>query len=133
MTRYIVRRVVLMVPVAFLVTIIVFALLRLAPGDPVTTFAGEVRDPEILEATRHSLGLDQPMPVQYVAWLGHTLQGDLGRSLRTRQRVGEAVLERLPATLQLTITALIFSVAVALIVGTLSALHRNSALDLLAT
>ena len=76
MTRYIVRRLVLMVPVAFLVTIIAFGLLRLAPGDPVVAFAGEVRDPEILEATRHSLGLDQPLPVQYVAWLGHTLQGD---------------------------------------------------------
>src|SRR5438270_9351581 len=133
MTRYIIRRVVLMVPVAVLVTVIAFGLLRLAPGDPVLTFSGDVRDPEILNAMRHSLGLDQPMPVQYVAWLGHTLQGDLGRSLRTHQRVGEAVLERLPATLELTIAALVFSVTVALIVGTLSALHRNSALDLLAT
>src|SRR5262245_26823785 len=133
MTRYIVRRVILMVPVAFLVTIIVFALLRMAPGDPVTTFAGEVRDPEILAATRHSLGLDQPMPVQYVAWLSHTLQGDFGRSIRTRQRVGEAIIERLPATIELTATALAISIIIGLTVGTLSALHRNSALDLLAT
>jgi peptide/nickel transport system permease protein len=133
MARYIVRRVVLMVPVAFLVTIIAFGLLRLAPGDPVLTFAGEVRDPQILEEMRHSLGLDQPLPVQYVAWLGHTLQGDFGRSIRTHQRVGEAIVERLPATLELTGTALLFSVLVGLTVGTLSALHRNSALDLLAT
>ena len=122
-----------MVPVAFLVTVIAFGLLRLAPGDPVLVFAGEVRDPAILEEMRHQLGLDQPIPVQYVAWLGHTLQGDFGRSIRTRQRVSEAILERLPATLELTGAALLFSVTVGLVVGTLSALKRNSALDLLAT
>jgi peptide/nickel transport system permease protein len=133
MTRYIVRRVVLMVPVAFLVSVIAFGLLRLAPGDPVLTFSGEVRDPEVLEAMRHSLGLDQPLPVQYIAWLGHTVQGDFGRSIRTHQRVAEAIVERLPATLELTGIALLFSVSMGLIVGTLSALHRNSALDFLAT
>ena len=122
-----------MLPVAVLVTVIAFGLLRLAPGDPVTTFAGEVRDPEILNEYRHQLGLDQPLPVQYVAWLGRTLQGDFGRSIRTHQRVGEAILERLPATLELTTTALLFSVTVGLVVGIISALNRNSALDLLAT
>ena len=133
MTRYILRRLLLMVPVAFLVTIIAFGLLRLAPGDPVVNFAGDVRDPEILNEMRHQLGLDQPLPVQYVAWLGHTLQGDFGRSLRTHQRVGEAIAERLPATLELTGVALVISISVALLVGTLSALNRNSPLDLLAT
>src|SRR5207244_1724611 len=113
--------------------VIAFGVLRLAPGDPVLTFSGEIRDPEILEEMRHSLGLDQPLPVQYVAWLGHTFQGDFGRSLRTRQRVGEAILERLPATLELTVAALVFSVTTGLVVGTLSALKRNSFLDLLAT
>src|SRR5207247_3943620 len=105
----------------------------LAPGDPVLTFSGDVKDPEILEAMRHSLGLDQPLPVQYVAWLGHTIQGDFGRSSRTHQRVGEAIVERLPATLELTVTALLFSVTVGLVVGTISALNRNSAFDLLST
>src|SRR5438132_4408921 len=133
MTRYIIRRVVLMLPVAVLVTLIAFGLLRLAPGDPVLTFSGDVRDPEILNEMRHQLGLDQPLPIQYVAWMQHTLQGDFGRSIRTHQRVGEAILERLPATLELTVTALLFSITVGLVVGTLSALNRNSALDLLAT
>jgi peptide/nickel transport system permease protein len=82
---------------------------------------------------RHSLGLDQPLPVQYVVWLGHILQGDFGRSIRTHQRVAEAIGERLPATLELTGAGFLFSITVGLIVGTLSALHRNSALDLLAT
>jgi peptide/nickel transport system permease protein len=132
-TRYVVRRIVLMLPVAFLVTLIAFGLLRLAPGDPVLASAGEVRDPDTLDAMRHSLGLDQPLPVQYVVWLSHTLQGDFGRSIRTHQRVAEAIVERLPATLELTGVAFLFSITVGLIVGTLSALHRNSALDLLAT
>jgi peptide/nickel transport system permease protein len=132
-TRYILRRIVLMVPVAFLVTLIAFGLLRLAPGDPVLAYSGEVRDPEILNEMRHSLGLDQPLPVQYVVWLGQTLQGNFGRSIRTHQQVGEAIVERLPATLELTGAALLFSITTGLLVGTLSALHRNSALDLLAT
>ena len=133
MTQHILRRVLLMVPVAFLVTVVVFALLRLSPGDPVLAYAGEERDPESLTQIRRSLGLDQPLPVQYVAWLSRAAQGDLGRSIRTRQRVGEAILERLPATLELGTAALVLSVGSALVVGTLSALKRNSATDLLAT
>jgi peptide/nickel transport system permease protein len=133
LTRYILRRIVLIVPVALLVTIINFGLLRLAPGDPVLTFAGDVRDPQILNEMRHQLGLDQPLPIQYVVWLQHTLQGDFGRSIRTHQQVGEAIVERLPATLELTITALLISIIIGVVVGTLSALKRNSAFDLLAT
>jgi peptide/nickel transport system permease protein len=133
LTRYIIRRFVLMVPVAFLVTVIAFLLLRLAPGDPVLTYSGDVRDPAILDEMRHSLGLDRPLPVQYVVWLGQSLQGNFGRSIRTHQQVAEAIVERLPATLELTGVALLFSVTTGLVVGTISALHRNSALDLLAT
>jgi peptide/nickel transport system permease protein len=132
-TSYIANRVLLMVPVAFLVTVIVFLLVRLSPGDPVLVYAGEERDPESLAQIRRSLGLDEPLPVQYVAWLGRAVQGDLGRSIRTRQPVGEAILERLPATFQLGGAAILLSVSVALVVGTLSAVKRNSPLDLLAT
>src|SRR5918912_517360 len=128
MTRYIIRRLIFMVPVGFLVTIIAFGLLRLAPGDPVLAFAGEERDPQQLNQIRRSLGLDQPLPIQYVAWLGHAVQGDFGRSIRTRQRVGEAIVERLPATLELGAAALALSISIALVVGTLSALNRNSPL-----
>jgi peptide/nickel transport system permease protein len=125
--------VLLMVPVMFLVTAIVFLLLRLSPGDPVLAFAGEERDPETLAQIRRSLGLDQPLYVQYVAWLGHALQGDFGRSIRTRQPVLEAIVERLPATLELGGAAIIFSVGVSLVAGTISALRRNSVVDLLVT
>ena len=103
MTAYVIRRLLLMVPVAFLVTVIVFALVRLAPGDPVLVYAGEERDPVSLDALRKEYGLDQPMPVQYAVWLGHVLQGDLGRSLLhdaarargdPRARPGETLLRR---------------------------------------
>ena len=133
MTQYILRRLLLMVPVAFLVTVIVFTLIRLSPGDPVLVFAGEERDPEALDALRHQYGLDQPMPVQFVVWLEHAVQGDLGRSLRTRQPVLEAITERLPKTIELGGTAILISITVALVVGTAAALNRNSALDLFAT
>ena len=133
MTEYILRRVVLMVPVAFLVTIIIFLLVRLAPGDPVLTYAGEERDPEQLAKIRESLGLDQPWPVQYGLWIGRAVQGDLGRSIRTKQPVAEAIRERLGATLELGLGAVILSSTVSLIVGTISALRRNSWLDILAT
>ncbi|HEX9435708.1 MAG TPA: ABC transporter permease [Candidatus Limnocylindria bacterium] len=133
MTRYVIRRLLLMVPVAFLVTIIVFGLMRMAPGDPVLVYAGEERDPESLEYLRHLYGLDQPLPIQYVVWLEHAVQGDLGRSLRTRQKVGEAIMQRFPATLELGIAALTLSISVALVIGTVSAIKRNSVVDLLAT
>src|ERR687886_2324583 len=105
MTSYVTRRLLLMVPVALLVTVICFTLLRLSPGDPVLVYAGEERNPEAIAYLRHSLGLDQPLPVQYVAWLGRAVQGDLGRSIRTRQPVLEAVVERLPATFELGLAA----------------------------
>jgi peptide/nickel transport system permease protein len=122
-----------MIPVALLVTVGVFALARLSPVDPVLVFAGEDRDPVQLEAIRHQLGLDQPLPVQYVAWLSHAVQGDLGRSFQTHQRVSEAILERLPATGELGLAALLISITFSLSIGILSAVKRNSVIDLLST
>jgi peptide/nickel transport system permease protein len=122
-----------MIPVAFLVTIGVFALARLSPADPVLVFAGVERDPAALAAIRTELGLDQPVPVQYVAWLTRAVQGDLGRSFQNKQRVSEAIIERLPATFELGLAALLISISVALVVGILSAVKRNSIVDLLSS
>ena len=133
MISYILRRLMLMIPVAFLVTIGVFALARLSPADPVLVFAGEERDPVALAEIRTQLGLDQPLPVQYVAWLSRAVQGDLGRSFQNRQQVTEAIIERLPATFQLGLAALLISVTFALVIGILSAVKRNSVVDLLST
>jgi peptide/nickel transport system permease protein len=130
---YILRRLVLMIPVAFLVTVGVFALARLSPADPVLVFAGEDRDPTAMAEIRTELGLDQPVPVQYVAWLSRALQGDLGRSFQNKQRVSEAIIERLPATLELGAAALLISISLALVIGILSAVKRNSVIDLLSS
>jgi peptide/nickel transport system permease protein len=132
-TRYILRRLLLMIPVAFLVTVAVFVLVRLSPADPVLAFAGEERDPVALAEIRKELGLDQPMPVQYVAWMSRVVQGDLGRSFLTKQEVRQAIVERLPATLELGAAALLISVSVALTVGVVSAIKRNSFIDLAST
>lgn len=122
-----------MAPVVFLVSLIIFALVRLTPGDPVQVMLGEEPDPATIAAVRKELGLDQPLPVQYVRWAGRLAEGDFGRSLRTRQPVREAIVERLPATLELGLAALAISIALALVVGTISAVRRNSAADLVAT
>lgn len=133
MTTYILRRLLLMIPVALLVTMGVFVLARLSPADPVLVFAGEERDPALLAEIRTELGLDQPLPIQYLAWLEHALRGDLGRSFQTKQRVIEAIGERLPVTFELGALALAISVSLALVVGTLSAVRRNSVVDLLSS
>ena len=133
MTTYILRRLLLMIPVALLVTIGIFVIIRIAPGDPVLTYAGEDKDPATIAAVRAELGLDQPLPIQYAAWLSRAVQGDLGRSFQTKQRVLEAIGERIPVTLELGLAAILISVSLALIIGILSAVKRNSALDLLTT
>ena len=91
MTAYILRRLMLMVPVALLVSIMIFTLLRLTPGDPIRTLLGEDPDPATIATLRHEYGLDRPIPIQYVNWIGRFLHGDMGRSLRTRQPVSEAI------------------------------------------
>src|SRR5207247_11258539 len=122
-----------MIPVALLVTVGVFALARISPVDPVLVFAGEERDPAMLEAIRHQLGLDQPLPVQYVAWLTHALQGDLGRSFQNHQKVLEAITERLPATIELGAAALAISWTFELLLGVIVDVKRISLVDRLAT
>jgi peptide/nickel transport system permease protein len=122
-----------MIPVALLVTVGIFIIIRIAPGDPVLTYAGEDRDPATIAAVRAELGLDQPLPVQYAAWLSRAVQGDLGRSFQTKQRVVEAITERIPVTLELGLAAIFISVTLALLIGTLSAIKRNSFVDLLTT
>src|SRR5437867_11149106 len=104
-----------MAPVAFLVTVGVFILVRLSPADPALVFLGEERDPAAIEQTRIQMGLDKPLPVQYVVWLSHVVQGDLGRSFETHQRVLEAIWQRLPATVELRLAADFVSVAVPLV------------------
>ncbi|MBV8716295.1 MAG: ABC transporter permease [Chloroflexi bacterium] len=133
MTRYILRRLVIMVPVAFLASVMLFILLKLTPGDPVLILLGERATAQNYEALRHDLGLDQPYPVQYLAWVGHVAQGDFGKSLRNGAPVKGEIQSRLPATLQLGVTALLLGVVVALPLGVLSAVFRRSPLGFFAS
>ncbi len=127
MTTYVLRRLLLMLPVAFLVTVGVFMLIHLTPGDPALILLGEDRSPQAIADIHKQLGLDQPIYVQYGLWLGRMAHGDLGRSITTHQPVSTAITERLPATLELGIVALLWSLAVAIPLGTIAAVRRGSA------
>lgn len=127
------RRLLATIPLLFLVSLVVFALVHALPGDPAVLFLGEEADPETLARFRVRLGLDRPLVAQYAAWLGRALRGDLGRSLRTNQPVAEAILERLPVTLELLVAALSVSLAIAIPMGIVSAVKRNSGVDLVST
>src|SRR5919109_1132997 len=133
MIQYLVRRLALMVPVAFLVSIAVFSLIHLTPVDPAELMLGEERTPQAVVALRHELGLDRPLPEQYVLWIGRALHGDFGRSIRTNQSVTQAIRERLPNTIELGIAALAWSILIAIPLGTIAALRRGSPIDVLAT
>ena len=133
MTAYLLRRLLLMLPVAFLVTVGVFLLIHLSPGDPALIILGEDRSPQAIAQVHQELGLDKPLYVQYVIWLGHIVHGDWGRSITTHQPVAIAITERLPATLELGITALLWSLLVAIPLGTIAAVRRGSLADQVAT
>ncbi len=133
MGAYIRRRLLQSLFVVWGVSVLVFFLLRLAPGDPVVMLLAESASPEQIAAARAKWGLDQPIPVQYAVFLGRALQGDLGDSLFFQQPAIEVLFERMPATLQLSGAALLFSLAVAIPMGLLSALRRDTIWDYLGT
>jgi peptide/nickel transport system permease protein len=133
MASYLGRRVLLMVPVAFLVSVAVFYLIHLIPGDPARVMLGESYTPAALAALHRKLGLDQPLPIQYARWIGGVVRGNLGQSVQTGQPVTQAIAQRLPATLELGATSLIWSIAVAIPLGTLAATRRGTVVDWAAT
>jgi len=132
-TAYVLRRLLLMLPVAFLVTVGVFMLIHLSPGDPALIILGEDRSPQAIAQIHQELGLDKPLYVQYGIWLGHIVHGDWGRSITTHQPVAVAITERLPATIELGLTALLWSLLVAIPLGTIAAVRRGSVADSVAT
>jgi peptide/nickel transport system permease protein len=127
------RRLLATIPLLFLVSLIVFALVHALPGDPAVLFLGEEATPENLARFRARLGFDRPLVAQYGEWLGRAVRGDLGRSLRTNQPVSEAIRERLPVTLELLAAALAVSLTIAIPLGIVSAVKRNSGIDLFST
>jgi len=133
MVRFIVGRLLGTVPVLFFLSIAIFLMLQLTPGDPVKLMLGEDADEQTVAALREELGLDRPLAVQYFFWLGNVLQGDLGRSIRTRQPVLEAIVSRLPVTLELSFLSLLVALLIGIPSGILSAIRRNSATDVAST
>lgn len=133
MGAYIRRRLIQSVVVVWGVSVLVFFLLRLAPGDPVSLLLVESASPEQVADAKAKWGLDKPIPVQYAVFLGRALRGDLGDSLFFQQPAIEVLMERMPATLQLSAAALLFSLSVAIPIGMLSALKRDTFWDYLGT
>lgn len=135
MLKFILQRVLLLFPVLLGVSLVTFIIVRSIPGDPVEVLLGADRrtTEEQRAAIARSYGLDQPMPVQYVKWLGHVVTGDLGKSLRTKRPLTQELRLRLPVTIELTLLAGLIGAIPALTIGTFAALKRNSKFDLLAT
>jgi peptide/nickel transport system permease protein len=132
MTTYVIQRVLQMVPVLLLATVISFSLIFILPGDPALLILGDqlASDRQAYEAARKEMGLDRPVPVQYLDWLGRTVRGDLGISTRNKQPVLEGIKERIPVTLQLTAMGMLLALVVSLPAGIISALRPNSSLDI---
>jgi ABC-type dipeptide/oligopeptide/nickel transport system permease component len=130
---YIVRRLVLVVPTLVGLTMLAFGVANLAPGDPAAEYLrrvyGREPTPSELQGERHHLGLDRPLVVQYVRWVGRAARGDLGTSFSTRQSVRRELLHRIPFTLELAIPAALLALLVAVPAGIMSAVHRNRLLD----
>lgn len=132
MLLFLTRRILIALPTIILISIFVFALQKLLPGDPLLVLAGEERDPAVLELLREKYRLNDPIVVQYFTWVSNALQGDLGISLRTNQPVTELMLQKLPVTLQLAAMSMIFALVIGVPAGILSAYKKGSLTDYIA-
>ena len=123
------KRVLQLIPTLFFVSLIIFSLQKLLPGDPALAMAGEERDPAVIAQIRAQYHLDQPLPQQYVAWVAGVLHGDLGESIRIKESVRDLVLEKLPVTMQLAAMAILIGLSIGLTAGVVSAVKRDTAWD----
>lgn len=133
MLRYLVRRLALTIPVLLGVATLVFALIHLIPGDPAQAILGETAAQEDVDALRQRLGLDRPLLEQYALFLRGAVRGDLGTSLRTSEPVAQAIIDRLPATLELAAAAMLVAIGFALPLGIIAAVKRATITDHLAS
>ncbi len=131
MIQFIARRLFLLIPVTIGILLITFAIVRLIPGDPCVVMLGERATPEICNAYKERMGLNDSILVQFVRYLNSVIHGDLGISLKTGQTVTDTIAQRLPMTVELTIGAMLFSTIVGVLMGFISAVRRNSATDVM--
>ncbi|HID63937.1 MAG TPA: ABC transporter permease, partial [Anaerolineae bacterium] len=130
MTRYIIQRLLLLVPVLLGISIITFSMLRLIPGDPARVMLGEHATAEQIQQFRERMGLNDPIYIQYLRYLQSVMRGDLGRALLTNEWVAVELAQRLPATIELTLGAMFVACAVGLTAGLIAAYYHNSFFDL---
>ncbi|HLX79534.1 MAG TPA: ABC transporter permease [Burkholderiales bacterium] len=129
MGKYLARRVATILPTLFFVTVLIFGLQQLLPGDPAMILAGEDQDPNVIAHLRQKMHLDRPLPVQYFYWIRGVLHGDLGESLRIQKPVTELILEKLPVTVQLASMAIAIAIAIGITAGVVSAVKKGTAWD----
>ena len=129
MLGYIFKRIFMTIPVMVVVALFVFLLLRLSPGDPAAVIAGDYATAEDVQKIREKLGLSEPIFVQFITWLGSLIQGDLGTSIFSNKPVTELIAQRLEPTLMLALTTIIFSILVAVPLGTIAAFRAGSWID----
>jgi len=129
MLNFLPRRLLQLIPTLFLVSVMIFLLQQLLPGDPALVMAGEEKDPEVIEQIRRQYRLDQPLPMQYLYWMGGVLQGDLGESMRIKQPVASLIADKLPVTLQLATMAMAFALLIGIPAGILSAVKKGTVWD----
>lgn len=122
-------RILQILPTIFVVSVMVFGLQQLMPGDPAVVLAGDEATPQVVAQIRAELELDRPLPVQYAHWLGRLAHGDLGRSWRTREPVLHLVLTKLPVTMQLALMAWVIAIVIGVPMGMISAVKRNTFWD----
>lgn len=135
MGRFVVRRLFAMIPVVILVTMVAFGLILLLPGDPAMMMLGEqnARDPVAYQALRTQLGLDKPLPIQYLTWATRALSGDLGNSLRNHLPIGAEIRSHIFPTVELAVLAMVIALAISIPTGVISALKPGSIADMIAT
>jgi peptide/nickel transport system permease protein len=129
---YVARRVAVLVPTLFFVSVLIFSLQTLLPGDAAIALAGEESDPEAIAGIRARYHLDRPMVVQYTIWMGRVLRGDLGESLRNRMPVTELLASKLPVTVELAVGSMLIALVIGIPAGVVSAARKGTAVDITA-
>ena len=129
MTTFLLRRIALIIPTLFFVSLLIFGLQQLLPGDPALAMAGEDRDPAVVAFLREKYHLDQPLPVRYALWIDGVARGDLGESIRIKRPVLDLITEKLPVTAELAFLAILISLAIGIPAGILAAVKNETVID----
>jgi peptide/nickel transport system permease protein len=129
MLTFLAKRILQLIPTLFFVSVLIFSLQHLLPGDPALIMAGEDRDPEVIAQIRNQYRLDQPIPIQYVYWVKNALSGDLGESMRFKQPVLDLVVQKFPVTMQLALMAFVIAISIGITAGIISAVLKDTVWD----